>query len=108
MQGILKGAVLAGTVTFGCVVGAPGPAAAMGIIEKACVGSERGSAAAVLCTCIQQVADQVLAPSDQHKGAALFDDPHKSQELRQSPDENDESFWLKWKEYGAAAERYCS
>ena len=39
---------------------------------------------------------------------ALFEDPHKSQELRQSPDSDDESFWLRWKEYGAHAERLCS
>ncbi|WP_298492755.1 hypothetical protein [uncultured Maritimibacter sp.] len=102
MNGMVRTAVIAA----GFVMTAEG-ASAMGIIERACMGAQKG-ATAVLCTCIQQVADQVLDPKDQRKGAALFEDPHKSQELRQSPDSDDESFWLRWKEYGAHAERLCS
>lgn len=84
------------------------PASAGGIIERACLSSQRSAASSTLCTCIQAVADQVLAPAEQRKGAAFFDDPHKSQETRQSASSDDAAFWQKWKGFGATAAKHCS
>jgi hypothetical protein len=84
------------------------PASAAGIIEKACINSGRNAASSVLCNCIQGVADSLLAPHEQRKGAAFFTDPHKSQETRQSGNDDDWSFWLKWKDYGDIAAKACS
>lgn len=83
------------------------PASAAGIIETACMKSGRSAASSVLCNCIQGVADQLLAPHEQRKGAAFFADPHKSQETRQSADANDGAFWRKWKDYGVIAAKSC-
>lgn len=83
------------------------PAHAGGIIERACLSADRSAASARLCGCIQSVADQVLAPSEQRKGAAFFADPHKSQETRQSDNASDAAFWQKWKAYGKKAARAC-
>lgn len=78
-----------------------------GIIEQACNSSDRQARTSTLCACIQAVADQVLTPAEQKRGAAFFKDPHSSQETRTSDDPNDEVFWLKWKSYGEAASELC-
>lgn len=100
MKRILFGAGLALTLA--------GPGQAAGIIEAACLKSERTAASSALCNCIQKVADSVLAPHEQRKGAAFFTDPHKSQETRQSRNSGDSEFWEKWKAYGASATKFCS
>lgn len=85
----------------------PSPAMARGPIERACLAADRRAASQELCTCIQAVADQVLSNAEQRKGAKFFKDPHKSQDMRQSDNASDEAFWLKWKSYGATAQKYC-
>lgn len=100
MKRILMGA--------GIALAMAGPVSAAGIIENACMKSGRSAASSGLCNCIQAVADQVLAPHEQRKGAAFFNDPHKSQETRQSGKDDDWSFWLKWKDYGDIAAKACS
>lgn len=77
-------------------------------IKRACLSSGRSSANTGLCGCIQSVADTMLSRSEQKQGAKLFNDPHKSQEIRQSSRGADESFWLKWKAFGETASNYCS
>jgi hypothetical protein len=78
-----------------------------GAIESACNSSERRVSRA-LCGCIQQVADITLTRSDQRLAAKFFKDPQKAQDMRQSSDRSNESFWLKYKNFGATAEAYCS
>ncbi|MGR3365163.1 MAG: hypothetical protein ACU0CY_13405 [Maritimibacter harenae] len=84
------------------------PASAAGIIERACMSSERSGATALLCNCIQAVADELLAPHEQRKGAAFFSDPHKSQETRMSKNRSDSEFWEKWTSYGDKAAQLCN
>ena len=78
-----------------------------GKIEKACKASER-RASAQLCSCIQQVANQRLSGSDQVLAAKFFADPDLAQATRQSDDKRKESFWKRYKVFGAVASRRCS
>lgn len=90
------------------VASASTPAKGAGLIERACNNSDRQAANPSLCGCIQSVADQLLTNGEQRKGAAFFADPHKSQEIRQSDKSTDETFWTKWKSFGATAAKHCS
>lgn len=83
------------------------PAAAAGRIEKACLRSERPGSAA-LCGCIQQVADMTLSRSDQKTAAGFFEDPEEAQEIRASKKASDNEFWARYKNFGTAAEAYCT
>jgi hypothetical protein len=83
-----------------------GPAFSAGMIETACQTSER-PATAVLCQCIQNVANVQLTGSDQVLAAKFFTDPDLAQETRQSNDARKESFWLRYKAFGALAARTC-
>lgn len=76
-------------------------------IANACVSSARGAAAPSLCTCIQNVADGVLSPTEQARGAQIFLEPHKSQEIRASANRSDAVFWDKWRRFGTSAARTC-
>lgn len=88
------------------LLGVTSPAQA-GVIERACMGSDRPAASRSLCGCIQQVADKTLDRRDQKLAAKFFRDPHKSQEVRQSDKRSHEIFWKKYKQFGASAENYC-
>ncbi len=84
------------------------PVAQAGLIERACLSSDRRAGGDTrLCACIQIVADQVLTPSEQRLGAGFFKNPDRSQEVRQSDNAADAVFWEKWKAYGEAASEYC-
>lgn len=96
----LTSIALAGVVICG--------AAAAGPIESACARSERGARNAALCNCIQQVADVTLDGRDQRLAARFFRDPNMAQQVRQSDRRSDESFWLRYRAFGSAAESYCS
>ncbi|WOI56955.1 hypothetical protein [Palleronia sp. LCG004] len=85
-----------------------GGASHAGVIERACLGSDRSQASRGLCGCIQQVADVTLTRRDQRVAARFFKDPHRSQEIRQSDNPNDELFWRKYRSFGTTAENYCS
>lgn len=86
----------------------PIPSAKAGsTIERACVKSNRKAATRPLCGCIQDVADLMLSRKEQKIAATFFNDPHKAQETRQSDRRSDEKFWLRYKEFGAAARTYC-
>lgn len=77
-------------------------------IERACNKSDRKAASRSLCGCIQDAADLVLSTKDQSLAAKFFGDPHKAQEIRQSDNRSHESFWKRYKEFGATAEAFCS
>lgn len=82
-------------------------ATAGGAIAKACNSSARGASAPSLCACIQKVADQRLSPAEQARGAQIFLEPHKSQEIRASANRSDAVFWEKWRSFGASAAERC-
>lgn len=78
-----------------------------GRIESACSASERAEGNRALCGCIQRIADQLLTRTDQRLAASFFKDPHRAQEIRQSDKSSDERFWLRYKQFGDQAQRYC-
>ncbi|TYB80617.1 hypothetical protein [Maritimibacter fusiformis] len=94
-------------LALGMAMFSAAPAQAGGIIENACLGSDRPGRTRVLCNCIQQVADTVLSSSEQRRGAKFFKDPHETQVLRMSASRSDAAFWQKWQVFGATAEKYC-
>lgn len=83
------------------------PMAYAGPIENACLKSDRKGVNRAVCNCIQQAADLTLSSSEQRKAAKFFNDPHQTQELRQSSKSNDEKLWLRYKEFGNAAQAFC-
>lgn len=83
------------------------PASASGLIERACLGSDRPAASRVLCGCLQSVADAVLSPSQQQRGATFFADPHKSQDAKASDHPADNAFWERWEYFAEIAVQHC-
>ena len=77
-----------------------------GMIERACLASDRPKSRA-LCGCIQQAANVTLSGGEQRTAAAFFADPHRAQEVRQSDRARDERFWARYQRFGATAEAYC-
>lgn len=101
-QRILLGAALAMAVSaFSPTIGQAAD------IERACISSGRSAASASLCRCIQGVADQLLTNREQRTAAKFFSDPHQAQEMRTSSRRSDESFWLRYKQFGAVASQRC-
>jgi hypothetical protein len=84
-----------------------GGMAQAGQIQQACMASGR-TASSALCVCIQSVANQTLSRSEQRKVAKFFSDPHRAQEVRQSDRASDERLWTRYRQFGAAAQNYCS
>ncbi|XDA97671.1 lipoprotein [Sulfitobacter sp. LCG007] len=78
-----------------------------GPIYSACLKLNKREASRERCGCVQAVADMSLSGGEQRKGAKLFKDPHRAQEVRQSDRSSDERFWLKWRAFGEQSERYC-
>ena len=85
-----------------------GGTANAGVIERACLKSDRSAASRSLCGCIQQVADLTLGWRDQRQAAKFFRDPDRAQKVRQSDRRSDSAFWQRYKQVGATAENYCS
>lgn len=85
-----------------------GQTASAGMIERACVKSDRKAANRSTCNCVQKVANVKLSRSDQKLAAKFFKDPHMAQEVRQSDRASHETFWLRYKEFGEVAARHCS
>jgi len=79
-----------------------------GLIERACLGSDRPAVTRALCGCIQAVADKTLSGSDQRLAAEFFADPHRAQVIRQSDVTAHEVFWERYKNFGATATKSCS
>lgn len=86
---------------------AAGPATATGVIENACLRSDRPGVERALCNCLQRVADATLSARDQNRGAAFFADPHKSQEVKASDRAADQAFWENWETFAATAVTHC-
>lgn len=81
--------------------------AGMGVIDRACRGSDRSAASPQLCSCIQKVANSSLSRSERHKVAKWFNNPHQAQEVRQSDNSSDERLWLRYKAFGERAKATC-
>ena len=90
-----------------CALLAPSFASA-GAIERACNASDRKSVSRSLCSCIQQAADATLTNSAQRKAAKFFKDPDKAQDTRQANGSSNETFWKRYKNFGATAEAWCT
>ena len=78
-------------------------------IAGACMAT-RGATQPTLCGCIQTVANGVLSPAEQQRGAKIFLEPHMSQEIRASArraNSSDAVFWEKWRVFGERAAKNC-
>lgn len=80
---------------------------ASGPISQACLRADRKAANRRLCGCVQHVADRSLSQGDQQLAASFFEDPHRSQEVRQSDNLRHESFWKRYKAFAGRAESLC-
>lgn len=78
-----------------------------GVIERACLKSNREAATRSLCGCIQDAANLTLSKSDQKLAASFFRDPHKAQVVRQSNNRGHEAFWQRYQNFGATAQVFC-
>ncbi|MDF1716720.1 MAG: hypothetical protein P1U75_08645 [Antarcticimicrobium sp.] len=101
MKHLLTITATAATLTW--AVPAPGAA---GVIERACMQSNR-KAAPSLCRCIQKVADRSLNAMERRKVARWFGDPHQAQEVRQSDSRSDAELWKRYKAFGERAAKVC-
>ena len=95
------------TVVSLSLLAACGGATVSGPIGNACLASGRSAANPVLCSCVQNVADQTLSNADQRRAAAFFDDPDEAQETRTSDNASTEAFWLRYRAFSDAARRIC-
>jgi hypothetical protein len=91
----------AGFAAFGAVAHA-------GVVERACLASDKGAGNRALCGCIQHVANLTLTRSDQRMAAKFFSDPDKAEQMRMSSSDSSNAFWEKYKNFGATAAAYCS
>lgn len=98
----MKGLVVAAGFAAFC-----SSAAHAGLIERACLSSDRPAVSASLCGCIQAVADKTLTGSDQRLAATFFSNPHQAQVIRQSDNAAHEVFWERYKAFGANAKNNC-
>lgn len=78
-----------------------------GRIERACKASDRKAATSTLCRCIQKAANAKLTFADRRLAAKFYKKPDLAQETRQSDDPRKESFWKRYKAFGAYAARVC-
>ena len=75
-------------------------------IERACNASDR-EASRALCSCIGDVAGDLLTRAQMREGARWFDDPQRAQDTRQSDRPRDEEMWQAWRTFSSAAEQRC-
>lgn len=85
-----------------------GTAASANQIERACMKSDRAGGDRSLCGCIQDAANLTLDSRDQRLAATFFQDPDRAQQIRMSDHPQHEIFWKRYKNFGAAAEAFCS
>ena len=104
---MMKRPVLALAFGAAIVSATSGSALASGTIERACLASDRPASGRALCACLQVVADAVLSPGDQRRGAAFFTDPHKSQDVKASKRAADDAFWEKWEFFADTSVKHC-
>jgi len=81
--------------------------ASAGLIERACLTSERGTGQGRICGCLQGVANLTLSAQDQKRAASFFADPEKAQKARTSDRRRDEAFWDRYRAFGETAQDYC-
>ncbi|WP_370400235.1 hypothetical protein [Sulfitobacter sp. JB4-11] len=80
---------------------------ANGPLQQACQADGRKAASRARCGCVQAVADRSLSAGDQRRGASLWTNPARLQEIRQSDSAGNERFWKEWKAFGQEAARLC-
>ena len=101
----MRAVLLSGVMAAGLIHAVPAEA---GVIERACLSSERASGNRALCGCIQSAADRTLTGSDQRTAARFFRDPDRAQQVRMSDRARDRAFWERYRAFGSYAERVCA
>jgi hypothetical protein len=95
------------TFVVAAVLAAGASVAQAGVIESACLKSNRPEASRALCGCIQDAADLTLSRNEQRLAASFFKDPQKAQDVRMSKKDAHNAFWERYKNFGATAAAYC-
>lgn len=80
---------------------------ATGEISRACLAADRAAANAVLCGCVQGVANRTLSSSDRSRVAEFFADPEYAHAIRISDTPRNEAFWDRYRDFIRAAENTC-
>lgn len=96
-----------GGAALGLVVLMTASGASAGIVEGACMKSDRSAANRALCSCIQKVADVTLSGSDQRMVAGFFTDPNKAEKVRMQSSASANAFWDRYTVFGQQAEMAC-
>lgn len=102
MRAVLLSAFFVSGLAYGAT-----PASA-GIIERACLNSDRAAGNRALCGCIQNAANRTLSGGDQRAAARFFRDPDRAQQVRMSSRASDRAFWERYRAFGSYAERVCA
>ncbi|MCR9127052.1 MAG: hypothetical protein NXH82_13125 [Rhodobacteraceae bacterium] len=99
-----------GTVAFALMLATfdARPALAVGIVERACLLSDRRAASRSLCKCIDTVARQDLTLADRRLMVRFFKNPDLAQRIRQSDRRSHEAFWARYVAYSRRASQVCS
>lgn len=79
-----------------------------GVIEKACLSSERAMGNRALCGCIQDAANHTLTAGDQRLATTFFKDPDRAQKIRVSKRSSHSVFWERYEIFGEFAEAVCA
>ncbi|MCV3274350.1 hypothetical protein [Roseobacter sinensis] len=88
------------------VAGAPAQFAT-GPIGTACLVHRRPGATRERCGCIQAAANQTLSPSQQQRSVRFFSEPGLLQDIRQSDNPANRTFWETWNRFADTAETFC-
>lgn len=96
----------AALLSFGLIIAAS--SASAGLIESACLRSERSGGDRALCGCIQSAANKTLTARDQRLAATFFTNPDRAQEIRMSKRRNHDIFWDRYTAFGETAEVFCA
>lgn len=96
-----------GGAALGLMVLMMASGASAGIVEGACMKSDRSAVNRSLCSCIQKVADVTLSGSDQRTVAGFFTDPNRAEKVRMQSSRSADAFWDRYTIFGQQAELAC-
>lgn len=83
------------------------PAFSAGITENACLRSER-SPGREICSCAQNVADQMLSTADQRNAAKIIAEPDIYLEYKYASGVDKQNFLERYRAWGETTAQYCA
>ena len=83
------------------------PVFSAGITENACLRSER-SPGREICSCAQNLADQMLTRSDQRAAAEIIAEPDIYLEYKYTENQSKQTFLERYRTWGETTAQYCA